>query len=168
MLRRGAIEPRIFSSTLWLAPIVVNLLYYGGKQSKCKARVFLPLVHSFFAFVADCVSCAWTLRAFRCGGRCEPDGRGCHRRWWDRRSARANAKPAVGNAPKELSFATPRQRRHPYARGSLLRAPRFLRRRTREVCYIFAHETYLLNSWGHLVRARDCRPVASQLRLSQT
>jgi hypothetical protein len=34
--------------------------------------------------VADCVSCAWTRRAFRCGGRCEPDGPGCHRRWWDR------------------------------------------------------------------------------------
>src|ERR1035441_6178595 len=26
--------------------------------------------------VADCVSCAWTRRAFRCGGRCAPDSPG--------------------------------------------------------------------------------------------
>src|SRR5215472_6475902 len=35
-------------------------------------------------------------RAFRCGGHCALDGRGCHRRWWDRQSARASARPAVG------------------------------------------------------------------------
>ena len=45
---------------------------------------------------ADCVSSAWTHRASRCDERCEPDGRGCRQRWWDRRFARASARSATG------------------------------------------------------------------------
>jgi hypothetical protein len=40
---------------------------------------FIPASHPVEGFV----SCAWIRRVSRCDGRCEPDGRGCHRLWWD-------------------------------------------------------------------------------------
>jgi hypothetical protein len=66
-----------------------------GAITQTSYRIWLWFIPSSRP-VADCVSCAWTRRAFRCGGHCEPDGRGCHRRWWDRRSARASAKQVAG------------------------------------------------------------------------
>jgi len=45
---------------------------------------------------AGCGFFAWTLHACRCDGRCGLSDRGCRPRWWDLRSARASARPAVG------------------------------------------------------------------------
>jgi hypothetical protein len=81
---------------------------FGGDLG-CRGKGRQPLypLHSFVEArlsvsyrprrrLAGFASCAWIRRAARCDERCAPGGRGCRRRWWDRRSARASARPAVG------------------------------------------------------------------------
>src|SRR5258708_1159510 len=54
--------------------------------------------------VLGCAACAWILRASRCDERCALNDRGCHRQWWERRSARATATRAVAKSGEWSEF----------------------------------------------------------------
>ena len=69
-----------------------------GARGKGRQPLSPPSAHRNPASVSSpyCASCAWNRLSSRCGGHCEPAGRGCCRRLWRRRSARASAPPEAG------------------------------------------------------------------------